>query len=269
MFVYSIQVYERVAFTWALDYAALSLAPGASGLGPGGGGGGGAEDVVRLRRRFASQSRCRVAASVRAADAGASCTALAAHNSFRSPLAFVACSDRSVRALDMGAPGGPREVLRVPEAHARAVHALALPAASCFADVSAASLNCFLTASTDGPAAGVGAGAGAGAGGGSSEGASGGLLRLWDIRANRCARQLFGGHVNRVHACGAALSPCLTYAAVGSEDRCAVVYDLRTGRAAAKLRGAGDAVTSVAWSPLACTLAAGSLDGGVRFYAAP
>jgi len=28
-------------------------------------------------------------------------------------------------------------------------------------------------------------------------------------------------------------------------------------------------VTSVAWSPLACTLAAGSLDGGVRFYAAP
>jgi WD40 repeat protein len=219
---------------------------------------------VRLRRRFASQSRCRVAASVRAADAGASCTALAAHNSFRSPLAFVACSDRSVRALDMGAPGGPREVLRVPEAHARAVHALALPAASCFADVSAASLNCFLTASTDGPAAGAG-----GSGASSSEGASGGLLRLWDIRANRCARQLFGGHVNRVHACGAALSPCLTYAAVGSEDRCAVVYDLRTGRAAAKLRGAGDAVTSVAWSPLACTLAAGSLDGGVRFYAAP
>ena len=132
-------------------------------------------------------------------------------------------------------------------------------------DVSAASLNCFLTASTDGPAAGAGAGAGGSAG----EGASGGLLRLWDIRANACARQLFGGHVNRVHACGAALSPCLTYAAVGSEDRCAVVYDLRTGRALAKLRGAGDVVTSVAWSPLTCTLAAGSLDGGVRFYAAP
>jgi WD40 repeat protein len=106
-------------------------------------------------------------------------------------------------------------------------------------------------------------------GGGGGEGAGGGLLRLWDIRANACARQLFGGHVNRVHACGAALSPCLTYAAVGSEDRCAVVYDLRTGRPVAKLRGAGDAVTSVAWSPLACALAAGSLDGGVRFYAAP
>ena len=155
----------------------------------------------------------------------------------------------------MGAPGGPREALRLPEAHARALHALALPAASGFADVSAASLNCFLTASTDGPAAG-------------GEGAAGGLLRLWDIRANRCARQLFGGHLNRVHACGAALSPCLTYAAVGSEDRCAVIYDLRTSRALVKLRGAGDAVTSVAWSPTACTLAAGSLDGGVRFYCA-
>jgi WD40 repeat protein len=242
-------------FTWALDLASLALNGGAGGAGAS------AEDVVRLRRLHASRSCARPAcAPVRVADTGGSVQLLAAHNAFRSALVFAACSDRSVRVLDVGAPGGaPAEVLRLPDAHARPLHCLALPAASGFADVGPASFDCFLTASTDGAASdGV-----------SGAGGSGGLVRLWDLRTNACARQLTGGHVNRAQACQAALSADMLYVAVGSEDRSCVVYDLRTAGVVAKLRGAGDAVTAVAWHPLAPTLACGSLDGGVRFYSSP
>jgi WD40 repeat protein len=232
------------ASTWALDTAANSIDMG------GVKGYGGSEDILRLKRKFINKSCARLSTSVQVAEGGTSIVSIAAHNSFRSPLIFSACSDRSIRVFDMGAPGGaPQEVLLVPDAHGKQIKSLSLPSSSCYADVSGASLNCFLTSSTDSVA-----------GGGS------GLLRLWDIRANRCARQLFGGHVNRVHALAAALSPDLVYVATGSEDRSCVIYDLRTSAHVAKLSGATDSVTSVAWHPLTSSLASGSLDGGVRFY---
>ena len=161
-----------------------------------------------------------------------------------------------MRVFDLAAGGGgAAEVLRVSEAHSRAVHSLALAGASAHADVPPASLDCFLTASTDGVT-----GAGTGSGG------TGGMVRLWDLRTARCARQLAGAHSNRSRACGIALSPDGIYVATGSEDRSAWVYDLRTGGAAARLRGATDSVTAVAWHPRMPLLAAGSLDGGLRFY---
>jgi WD40 repeat protein len=41
---------------------------------------------------------------------------------------------------------------------------------------------------------------------------------------------------------------------------------LRTSSHVVKLSGATDTVSTVAWHPLTCSIATGSLDGGVRFY---
>lgn len=221
------------------------------------GGGAAGSDTARLRRRFAGDARAWSATSWDVGGSGDKATAVsvvAAHNSFRSPLIFAACGDRSVRVYDVGQGGAPVEVLRVPDVHSRTIHTLTLPDSSSYADGTAGGLDCFLTASTD-----------ALPGGG--PGASNGLVRLWDIRSSTCARQLTG-HVNNKHVLGAALSPDLLMVAVGSEDRAVVVYDLRTGGVLAKLRGAKDVVTSVAWSPRTEHLLAGSLDGGVRAYTA-
>ena len=203
-----------------------------------------------------------------AAPGGVTVTSLAALNDTRSPYLLAACSDKSVRVWDLNAAGGgeggggglpggvgaPPEVLRVEGgAASRAIHALALPSASAHAQCPASSLDCMLTASSEG----------------------GGVVRLWDLRSATCARQLSGGHTSRALPCGVALSPCATKVATGSEDKRAVVYDLRGGGgggggggagALERHSGASEAVTAVAWHPLLPRLFAGSLDGGVRCY---
>jgi hypothetical protein len=219
------------AFTFALDSA------GAAGA---------EEDVARLKRRYASGSRYSRAVHWRGAGEGSTVQLLAAHNAFRSHLVFAACSDRSVRVFDAGAGGGGvREALRIADAHGRAIHTLALPPAASHAlapVTAAASLDAVLSASTDG------------------------AVKLWDLRSGECARVLSGGHLNHQHATGVAVSADACFVAVGSEDRTAVIYDVRAGGVLAKLRGATDTVTSVAFHPGLPHLAAGSLDGGVRFY---
>ena len=96
-------------------------------------------------------------------------------------------------------------------------------------------------------------------------------LKLWDLRAPRTAARTFAGaHANRVHAIGAALSPCLRYVGVGSEDRHAYLYDVRGGGVVGATDGAVravDAVVDVAFSPVHPQLATASLDGRVRFFA--
>jgi WD40 repeat protein len=179
-------------------------------------------------------------------------------NDARSPYLVAACSDKSLRVWDLsatsgsggggggggGGSGAPPEVLRIPAAHSRAVHTLALPLASAHAQCPPASLDCVLTASAQ----------------------VGGLVRLWDVRSAKCARQLAGGHVSRSLATGAALSPCATFVACGSEEKRAVVYDLRTSGVVERHAGASEAVTCVAWHPRRAALLAGSVDGGVRLY---
>ena len=76
----------------------------------------------------------------------------------------------------------------------------------------------------------------------------------------------FAAHTNRLHAIGAALSPCLRFVATGSEDRSAYLYDARTGGLLERMRHS-EAVTDVAFSPLFPQLATCALDGTVRFYA--
>ena len=92
-----------------------------------------------------------------------------------------------------------------------------------------------------------------------------GCCRLWDLRQAQPVRSL-EMHVNRQIAVGCDFSPCLRYLAVGSEDKSAYVYDLRTGRVVERLKGHGDAVVDVAYHPLHPQLATAGLDGVVRFY---
>jgi WD40 repeat protein len=217
------------------------------------------EDTTAARRRAASR-RYKLVASWAATD-GTSVVALTAPNTFRSPLVFAAFSDRSVRVFDLSVAGGssgsggggggggegtpPPEVLRITDAHARSPHTLALPTASALCDVAEASLDCVLTAATDG------------------------CVRLWDVRTATCARSLTGAHTNRAGVVGAAISPCATFVGVGSECGRTAVYDLRTGEPVSRIAGARDVVTAVAWHPALPRLAVGSLDGGVRFFSPP
>ena len=211
------------------------------------------EDVVRLRNKSTPIGKSSLIMNWKGTTNGSTINNLAVHNTFRSPLIFTTSLDRSVRIYDCGQTATPQEIFQIPDAHSRSIHSLILPTTSTFAEVSGTAMNCFLTSSTDSV-------------GGLSNGGSG-LLRLWDLRINKCVRQLTGNHVNRVHTCSATFSPDLMYIATGSEDRSVVIYDLRKdGECVMKLRGATDTVTSVNWHPLLPHIVSGSLDGNVRFY---
>jgi WD40 repeat protein len=107
--------------------------------------------------------------------------------------------------------------------------------------------------------------------------AADGTATLWDLRAAARARRLAGGHTARATPAGAALSPCLRYAACGGDDRFACLYDLRGGSGGGgggggggvlgRLGGHGDAVTDVAFSPRHPVLATACADGRVRSFA--
>lgn len=169
-----------------------------------------------------------------------SVTALTCVNgSFLSSTILAAGSDRSLRILDAAAGGQTLRVIQ--NAHTRAVHSLALPRASCFTSHPPNFYDLLL----------------------SSAAASG--THLWDIRADNCVMR-FGEHVNRVHTLAVAFSPCMRFVATGSEDRCAYVYDIRTGRCLKRLSGHTDVVTGVAFNPLYPQLATAAYDGTVRFY---
>lgn len=237
------------AFTFSLDMEALGGEAGSAAGGSLRAAGKPArpEDVVVLRRKQQPRSTYQRAAWWQAAPDGFSVSALAAHNSFRSGLVLAACSDRALRVFDVAVASEPAEVLSLLEAHERPIHTLALPMASPYSDASAASLTAAVTASTE----------------------AGGMVKLWDLRTAALACRFTGGHVNRVHACGVSLSADGVYLATGSEDRAAVIYDTRMPDApVAKLRGATDAVTAVAFHPQVPALLVGGLDGLCRIYQA-
>lgn len=82
----------------------------------------------------------------------------------------------------------------------------------------------------------------------------------------RCSRT-FTGHRNAIHSIGAAFSPCLRFIASGSEDRCAYLFDIKSGSVLHKLHGHSDVVSGVSFNPLYPQLASCSFDGTIRFYA--
>ena len=171
-------------------------------------------------------------------------TAVAAANAFLSPMVLAAGSDRSLAAFDAGTG---QTVLEISGAHERPVHTISLYDGGRGGGDAARGCELFVTAALDG------------------------AVKLWDLRAPRTAARTFAGaHANRVHAIGAALSPCLRYVGVGSEDRHAYLYDVRGGGVVGATDGAVravDAVVDVAFSPVHPQLATASLDGRVRFFA--
>ena len=167
-----------------------------------------------------------------------SVTALANINSVLSPLLFSATSDRKLHVLD-AARGA---VVRSIEAsHERAIHCIALPQPSVYAQLDASSYNVFATAAMDN------------------------CIVIWDIRSPSVAGR-FTGHVNRREHVRCALSPCLRYLACGSEDKAARLVDLRTVTEVTRYTGHRDVVSDAAFHPISAQLATSSYDGSVKFY---
>jgi WD40 repeat protein len=230
------------------------------GGGGGGGGGAGLGRGGRDNKPHLSQGRYRRAHSY-AMSGLPVLTALAAVNGIgmatRSVLA--AGSNKSLEVIDVSgeAGGGGGITLTIPSAHNRPVHCIALasPGASATGDGSGSGGSpddVFMTAATDG------------------------AIRLWDVRDPCVSRgqcvQVWTAHTNRVHPLGAALSPCGRFAACGSEDKLAYVYDLRRSDGAGgkealwKLRGHTDAVLDVAFNPVHPQLATVGADGKLLFF---
>jgi WD40 repeat protein len=166
-------------------------------------------------------------------------TCFAAANSFLSPLVLLAGSDRSLCAVDLGTG---TQVLDMQDAHERPIHSLRLAEGSTFTDSPSGSRDLLVSAALDG------------------------TVKLWDLRSATCVRR-FEAHTNHVHPIGASLSPCLRFVCCGSENRCAYMYDARSGGLIERLRHSDAVVSDVAFNPLHPQLAASGLDGRVRFFA--
>lgn len=148
-------------------------------------------------------------------------------------------SCRYLNILD-GSTGGIARVVESP--HTRSIHCIALPRPSVHTALSPDAYNCFLTAAIDNN------------------------IYLWDLRAPSPATR-YNAHVNKREQVMCDISPCMRYVATGSEDKTAVIYDIRAGKMLSKLTGHRDVVKCVAFNPLFPQLATGSYDGTVKFYA--
>ena len=129
----------------------------------------------------------------------------------------------------------------IPGAHDRAIHCIALPQPSVYAQLDQSAYNTFATAAMDNS------------------------VLVWDLRSPVVAFR-YTDHTNRRENVECALSPCLRYLACGSEDKSARLVDLRTGRGLAKYTGFRDVVSAVAFHPLAPQVAVASYDGSLKFY---
>ncbi|ETV99691.1 hypothetical protein, variant [Aphanomyces invadans] len=191
-------------------------------------------DVARLE----NHSKAKVVAAYNL-DSIKAVTSIACANSSLSHLLVAAASDKSVRVVDVAVS---KTVRVIPAAHAtRAAHTVVVPQASPYVAHSPDVYNLVLSAACDN------------------------AMHLWDVRADNCVLR-FGEHTNRVHAVGAAFSPCLRYVAAGSEAKVTHLYDLRTGRTLDKLHGHTDVVTAIAFHPVKPWLATGAADGSIKYY---
>uniref|UniRef100_A0A7S3VM98 Uncharacterized protein n=1 Tax=Dunaliella tertiolecta TaxID=3047 RepID=A0A7S3VM98_DUNTE len=162
-----------------------------------------------------------------------------ASNSFLSPIALLAGSNRCIEVVDCSTM---QAVGSMPDAHARPVHTIVQSAnASLYTSHPREASELFATMACDG------------------------ALKLWDLRVCRCVRT-FGGHQNSQITVGAAFSPCFRFLACGSEDQAAYLYDIRQGTVLSRLGRHGSAVTDVAFNPLHPQLAVASQGGHVHFY---
>ncbi|XP_052766910.1 WD repeat-containing protein 27-like [Mya arenaria] len=165
-------------------------------------------------------------------------TALAAINSFLSYVVLCGCSNKNIEVFDLNAG---RQIRKMTDTHARPLHALCQNEGSQFASHPSGAYDLFASA------------------------AAGDCIKLWDLRTDRCVRR-YEGHLNRVHPCGLAFSPCGRFLATGSEDKCSYLFDLRSGTYLHKLQGHTDVVSDVAFNPRTPQLFTASLDGKIAVY---
>ncbi|KAG8504736.1 WD repeat-containing protein 27 [Galemys pyrenaicus] len=187
-------------------------------------------------RRYKPRSRCR---RVFRLPLAAEITSLAAVNDFYSRILRWARA-RALEVVDLAAG---RSAAVIAEAHSRPVHQICQSRGSAFTSQQAQAYNLFATAA-------VGDG-----------------VRLWDLRTLRCERR-FEGHPCRSYPCGLAFSPCGRYVVCGAEDRHAYVYEVGSSTFSHRLAGHTDAVTGVAFSPVAPQLVTATLDGMLQLFAA-
>lgn len=165
-------------------------------------------------------------------------TALSTINSFYSYIVLCAGSNRSVEVIDMNVG---QTVRTTTDVHARPAHVLCQNQGSAYVTHPPENYDLYLTAAvTDG-------------------------AKLWDLRTSRCICR-YSEHKNRSHLCGAVFSPCSRFIAMGSEDKCAYIYDIRKGSYLHKLSGHTEVVSDIAFHPLYPQLITATLDGNLKLF---
>ena len=163
-----------------------------------------------------------------------SLTCLAAANSFLSPIVLTAGSDKSIHAIDLGAPGGASIVLTLNEAHERPVHLLRLSEGSAYSEAPQAAHDLILSASEDGH------------------------VKLWDLRSASCVRK-FSAHTNRLHlSARRSRRACATSSLV---QRTARILTMPSRGAQSESQPPTMDAEDAAFSPMHPQLALGGLDG--------
>jgi WD40 repeat protein len=94
-------------------------------------------------------------------------------------------------------------------------------------------------------------------------------VKLWDMRSARCVQQ-YNCHLNRSTQMKASISPDSNYISIGSEDKSAVVYDVRVNSSIYHKYGNSfsDNPSCVQFNPKSCQLIAATQDGKLYSYTA-
>ncbi|KAH9579774.1 WD40 repeat [Trypanosoma melophagium] len=156
-------------------------------------------------------------------------------NYFTSNIIVWAGSNKTVGIYDVSAE---KNIRIVEEAHTRPIHHIAMMTASRYATPSINLLHMYITAGLDN------------------------TVRLWDLRQERCVRQL-AFHRNTAVPVGVAISPTGAMIAVGSENRSVCVYDVGSGAALDSVI-VPDIPTAIAWHPVENVLAVGITTGAIH-----
>lgn len=172
---------------------------------------------------------------------GVSIVAIECINSIKSVLIFASTSDRKVHVLDANQGSILYEFESL---HNRPIHCIKIPNPSNAINLPLESYHIYGTMAIDN------------------------IISLWDLRQPyQHAIMQFHSHVNRREHISFSFSPCLRYIACGSEDKSIRLFDIRQGREMTKIQGNfKDVVMSIEYNPISPQLAAGSLDGSIKFF---
>ena len=172
-------------------------------------------------------------------------TDLAAINQFFSHLVLCACSDRSLRLIDLNHQTVAREMTSV---HQRPIHAVVQPRSN--GHISSEAYNLFVTSA-------LGDGA-----------------KLWDVRSRndgRCVQRFEwpGARGGRMPS-GCDLSPCLRFLAHGADDGSVYVFDIRRAGSYVDKLGSEEAVvsavTDVKFNPCRREIVAANQNGEIIIF---